>query len=311
VSFLDQAVPLFLGTTPPIKRMPARRKEEITQQTVQLVRALGDGLDGCMVYDVWEGNERGKFRNKYGDNRPFARTLADSTGKPVVVCNVVVHQGMEGFRLWLDESVKQQLLHHVYVGASTEKFPVKGPHPKEAFIYARNRYNGLVSPGSITIPWRYNEAKRLAKKVELGSRFAVSQVMLEPRSGMELVNDLDKLCAANELEPPTIFWNVAPVGDVEVAREDFEYFEVFPPPEHPAAHELALRNWLRIAQARDPVQESTKVACEVAEALVRHTLATRVRPALSAEGLGTQNLPHLEPLLRGLAEVRRRALAGR
>jgi hypothetical protein len=288
--------------------MQPQRREELVEQTLQLVRGLVDQLDGVIVYDVWEGNERGRFRNKYGDNRPFALRLRHAAGKPVIVCNVVVHQGPDGFRLWLDETVKMGLLDHLYVGASTEKFPVKGPHPREAFVYAQNRYAGLVNPGSITIPWRPGEAKRLAKKVSLGSKFAVSQVMLEPRSGMEMVGDLAKLCAQEDLQPPLILWNVAPVADLEVAREDFDYFEVFPPQEHPAAHELALRNWVRISQAKDPIEESCRVACENVEALLKHSRAAGIPAGITAEGLGLQNLPHLEGLFRRLAEVRGKAL---
>jgi hypothetical protein len=310
VSLPDKPVPLLLGVTPPIKRSPPKRREEVMAQTIQLARSLGDELDGLVVYDVWEGNERGRFRNKYGDNRPFAVRLRDATGKAPIVCNVVVHQGPDVFRRWVDEAVKEQLVDQVYVGASTERFPVKGPGTREAFIYVSNRYHGLVKTGSITIPWRHQEAKRLARKVEAGASFAISQIMLEPRSGIELVNDLDKLCAVNDLAPPRIFWNVAPVVDVEVAREDFDYFEVFPPPEHPAAHELALRNWLRIAQARNPLEESIRVACENVEQLVAHTMKTKVKCGITAEGLGAQNLPYLESLLRGLADVRRKALAG-
>jgi len=221
-TFLGKPLPLVLGTTPPMKRAPPKRRDEVTQQTVDLIKSLPD-IDGVIVYDVWEGNERGRFRNKYGDNRPFALRLQEATGKPQVVCNVVVHQGLDGFRLWLDETVKMGLRNQVYVGASTEKFPVKGPHPKEALIYAQNRYHDLVASGCITIPWRHAEARRLMKKVDSGCRFAISQVMLEPRSGIELVGDLSKLCSKEDLAPPTILWNVAPVVDVEVAREDFEY----------------------------------------------------------------------------------------
>jgi hypothetical protein len=99
--------------------------------------------------------------------------------------------------------------------------------------------------------------------------------------------------------------------DVEVAREDFEYFEVFPPAEHPAAQELALRNWLRISTARSPFDESIRVASENVEQLLRHARQAGIPTGVTAEGLGTQNLPYLEAMLRAMAEVRSKALAGR
>lgn len=303
-SFLARPIPVLLGTTPPMKRSQPQRKDELVQQNVELAQRLGARLDGVAIYDVWEGNERGKFRTKYGDNRPFALRIKEATGKDPIVCNVVVHLGGEGFTRWLDETCGIGLWNHVYVGASSEKFPVKGPHPREALKYANNRYDGRVTAGCITIPWRFQEGKRLAKKVELGARFAMSQILLEPLSGMRLVDELDKLCAERELEPPVVFWNFAPVVDLELAREDFEYFEVFPAPENPAAHEAAEKNWQRIAGSRDPLTESIEVAAETLEVLLEHTLRSKVKPGITAEGLGLQNLPYVERLCKRLLEVR-------
>jgi hypothetical protein len=303
--FLQRPIPILFGTTPPMKRSQPQRKDELAQQNVDILQRLGNLVHGVVVYDVWEGNERGKFRTKYGDIRPFALKLQEASGKEAVVCDVVVHhEGLEGFGAWLDETAKMELWAHVYVGASTEKFRTHGPHPKEAFTYAANRFRGSIAPGCITIPWRYNEPRRLAKKVELGARFALSQIMLEPHSGIALVDQLEAICEEADLEPPLLFWNFAPVVNLDVAREDFEYFEVFPAPENPTAHRAAQANWERIASARDPFAESLDVAAETLEQLLEHCLRSKVKPGITAEGLGAQNLAHVEPLVRRLAEVR-------
>lgn len=308
-SFLAKPIPILFGTTPPMKRSAAQRKEELAKANIEVVKRLGSLVHGAVVYDVWEGNERGKFRTKYGDNRPFAQRLQAETGKEQVVCTVVVHhEELEGFGKWLDETAAMDLWNHVYVGASTDKFRTPGPHPKEAFTYAANRYGGRVNPGCITIPWRHNEARRLAKKVELGATFALSQIMLEPHSGIQLVDQLEKICVESDLEPPVVFWNFAPVVDLEVAKEDFEYFEVFPAKENPPAHDAALKNWQRIAGARDPFRESLDVAAETLERLLEHCLRSKVKPGITAEGLGAQNLAHVEPLVRRLGEVRARVV---
>ena len=304
-SFLARPIPLLFGTTPPMKRSQPQRKDELVAQNVDIIRRLGSYVHGVVVYDVWEGNERGKFRTKYGDIRPFALRLLEETGKDQVVCNVVVHhEGLEGFGRWLDETGKLGLWNQVYVGASTDKFRTEGPHPKEAFTYAANRYGDRLNPGCITIPWRHNEARRLAKKVELGARFAISQIMLEPHSGIALVDHLERTCEEADLEPPVVFWNFAPVVNLDVAQEDFDYFEVFPAPENPKAHDAALANWRRIAEAKDPYQESLTVAAETLEQLLEHCLRSKVKPGITAEGLGAQNLTFVEPLFRRLAEVR-------
>lgn len=306
---LAKPIPVLLGTTPPLKRAPAQRKEELFWQTVSLLERLGARVDGVAVYDVWEGNERGKFRNKYGDNRPFALRLREATGKEQVVCTVTVHQGTEGFRTWLDETCAMNLWTQAYVGASTERFPVRGPHPREALAYAANRYDGRVTTGCITIPWRFREPQRLAKKAELGSRFALSQILLEPRSPIQLLDALAKLCGEREVEPPVVFWNFAPVVDVGTAREDFEFFEVVPAPENPAANSLALKNWERVAGAKDPLQESVELAAETLAAVLDHSLSLGIKPGITAEGMGAQNLPYVETLLRRLLAVRDEALA--
>lgn len=307
--FLAKPIPLLFGTTPPMKRSSTQRKEELTKQNVELIRKLGNLVHGVVVYDVWEGNERGKFRTKYGDNRPFAQHLRDATGKDEVVCNVVVHHdGLDAFGAWLDETVGMGLTNQVFIGASTDKFRTTGPHPKEAFTYAANRHADRIVPGCITIPWRYNEARRLAKKVELGARFAMSQIMLEAHSGMHLVDQVERICAESDLEPPVIFWNFAPVADLDVAHEDFEYFEVVPARENPTAHDLAVKNWQRIQDAPDPLKESIEVAAETLEQLLDHCLRSKVKPGITAEGLGAQNLPHVEGLFRRLADVRARVV---
>lgn len=307
--FLAKPIPLLLGTTPPMKRSQPQRKEELVKANVELIKRLDALLHGVVVYDVWEGNERGKFRTKYGDNRPFAQRLQEASGKEQVICNVVVHHDeLEGFGKWLDETCASGLWNHVYVGASTDKFRTRGPHPKEAFTLADNRFGSQVTAGCITIPWRHNEPRRLAKKVELGARFALSQIMLEAHSGKQLVTDLDRVCTEADLDPPLIFWNFAPVADLDVAHEDFEYFEVFPAKENPIAHELAQKNWDRIQFAKEPLKESIAVAAETLEQLLDHCLKSNVRPGITAEGLGAQNLAYIEPLFRRLAEVRARVV---
>ncbi|HEV8360875.1 MAG TPA: hypothetical protein VGR28_10515 [Candidatus Thermoplasmatota archaeon] len=303
-SFLASPIPILFGTTPPMKRSQPQRKEELVRANVDLVKRLGPLCHGVVVYDVWEGNERGKFRTKYGDNRPFALRLRDETRKEVVVCNVVVHHdGLEGYGKWLDESAAQGLGTQVYVGASTDKFPFTGPHPREALKLAANRHPSLTK-GCITIPWRFHEARRLAKKVELGATFALSQVVLEPVSGMKLVDELEKQCAAADLEPPLLLWNFAPAPDLDVALEDFDYFEVFPAPDNPEAHRAAQKNWDRIALAKDPLRESVEVAAENLEQLLNHCLRSRVPPGITVEGLGAQNLDYVEGLFRRLCDVR-------
>lgn len=308
-TFLAKPIPILFGTTPPLKRMAPQRQDEVVQANVELVQRLGPLCHGVVVYDVWEGNERGKFRNKYGDNRPFALRLREASGKEPVVCNVVVHHdGLEGFGKWLDATSAMGLWNHVYVGASTEKFAVPGPHPREALKLAANRFNHRIMAGSITIPWRFNEARRLAKKVELGSRFALSQIVLEHHSATHLVDQLERNCADSDLEPPLVLWNFAPVANLEVALEDFEFFEVFPSPDNPEAHRLAQKNWDRIAFSKDPLGESIEVAAENLEAILDHCLRSKVKPGITAEGLGAQNLPYVEALFRRLADVRARVV---
>lgn len=303
--FLDRPIPILFGTTPPMKRSQPQRKEELVKANVALVRSLGPLCHGVVVYDVWEGNERGKFRNKYGDNRPFAKRVQQETGKDVVLCNVVVHQdGLEGFGKWLDESLGMGLDTQVYVGASTEKFPATGPHPREALKLAANRHPGKATIGAITIPWRFNEARRLAKKVELGTTFALSQIVLEPHSAKLLVDQVGKACAEADLDPPLVFWNFAPVVDIDVALEDFEYFEVFPAPDHPVAHQAAMKQWDRIQFSKDPLAESIAVAAENLESILEHCLRSKVRAGITVEGLGAQNLGYVEGLFRRLADVR-------
>jgi hypothetical protein len=132
--------------------------------------------------------------------------------------------------------------------------------------------------------------------------------MLEAHSGIQLVDELEKICVERDLEPPLIFWNFAPVVDLDVAHEDSEFFEVFPAPENPQAHQLALKNWERIARAPSPYEESLAVASEVLEQILEHSMRSKVRSGITAEGLGLQNLPYLERLFTSLLEVRARAV---
>lgn len=51
------------------------------------------------------------------------------------------------------------------------------------------------------------------------------------------------------------------------------------------------------------------MAAETCGALLEHSLAAGVPAGVTAEGLGLQNLPHVDALLRRLADVRERVLA--
>jgi 5,10-methylenetetrahydrofolate reductase len=211
--------PLFFEPVPPSARAkPARAAAEL-EAVVALVGAI-PRIDAIDVPELVDENHEGRPLYRTEDPRDYGRTLAERTGREVVVNKVVAHlENPEAIERWASETVRLGIRHVVLVGGTSRYIPYPGPAVTEADRICRpivERAGGLV--GNITIPQRDGEPHRMLSKTRAGASFFTTQIVFDAESTFRMVRQYDLLCRQASLAPVAVLLSFAPLVDEQDAE---------------------------------------------------------------------------------------------
>ncbi len=212
-------VPLFFEPVPPTARGLPARATAIVDAVAALVAAV-PRIDALDIPELVDENHEGRPLYRSADPRTFARTIAERTGREVVVNKVVAHlaSGSEVER-WASETVALGLRHAVLVGGTSRYIPYPGPAVAEADRLCRpilDRAGGLL--GNIAIPQREGEAHRMLAKTRAGASFFTTQIVFDPDAAFRMVQQYDLLCRQASLPPAPVLLSFAPLVDEQDAE---------------------------------------------------------------------------------------------
>jgi len=214
-----RAAPLFFEPVPPPARTPAHRSEERTAAVVRLVESV-PRVDALVVPELVDENHEGQPHYRSGDPREYARTLAERTGREVIVNKVVAHlPDVPAVERWAQETVERGVRHVVLVGGSSRYIPYPGPPVAEANRLCRPAFAAAGgSIGNIAILQRAGEAHRMLAKTRAGASFFTTQLLFDTGAAREVLLRYDLLCRQASLPPAAVLLSVAPIADDEDAE---------------------------------------------------------------------------------------------
>jgi 5,10-methylenetetrahydrofolate reductase len=212
-------VPLFFEPVPPTARGTPARAAATVDAIAELVRSV-PRIDALDIPELVDENHEGRPLYRSADPRSFARTVAERTGREVVVNKVVAHLSSEpDVERWARETVELGVRHVVLVGGTSRYIPYPGPAVTEADRICRPvlaRAGGLL--GNIAIPQREGEAHRMLAKTRAGAAFFTTQIVFDDDAAFRMVHQYDLLCRQASLPPAPVLLSFAPLVDEQDAE---------------------------------------------------------------------------------------------
>ncbi len=207
-----RAHPLFFAPVPPPSRASPHRAAERIEEVVRLIERI-PRIDAVDIPELVDENHEGRPRYRTDDPRRYARTIADRSGREVIVNKVVAHlESSEALGAWARETVGIGVRNTVLVGGTSRFIPYPGPPVAEA--------NRIVHPivagsnghvGNIAIPQRRGEAHRMVSKTRAGATFFTTQLLFSADAVGEMLTAYDRLCG--ETPVAAVVLSFAPVAD--------------------------------------------------------------------------------------------------
>jgi 5,10-methylenetetrahydrofolate reductase len=212
-------VPLFFEPVPPPVRATSARVAAAVDAVADVVSAV-PRIDVLDVPELVDENHDGRPLYRTADPREFGRTLAERSGREVVVNKVVAHlESTAAVERWALDTVALGLRHVVLVGGTSRYIPYPGPAVTEADRICRpimERAGGRV--GNITIPQREGEPHRMLAKTRAGAAFFTTQIVFDADAAFRMVEQYDRLCRQASLAPSPVLLSVAPLVDEQDAE---------------------------------------------------------------------------------------------
>jgi 5,10-methylenetetrahydrofolate reductase len=211
--------PLFFEPVPPSARAKPTRAQAEVDAVSDMVRAI-PRVDALDIPELVDENHEGRPLYRTADPRHFGRSLAERTGREIVVNKVVAHlESPESVERWTSETVQMGIRHVVLVGGTSRYIPYPGPAVTEANRICRpilERAGGLV--GNITIPQREGEPHRMLSKTRAGAAFFTTQIVFDAEATYRMVREYDLLCRHASLAPVPVLLSFAPLVDEQDAE---------------------------------------------------------------------------------------------
>lgn len=252
-------VPLLFEALPPPAAATPREQDAYLAALAPLAELPAAGL---LVPHVEDGD--------YAtiDPRTFARALRDATGKPAAVAKVTVDQPLPDLLRWVDETRREHGIRDLLlVGGRSHRDTPVGPHVHTALRHLRADPD-CGSLGVVTIPTRrrslQDEPHRLLRKRRAGAHYAVSQILMEPDTAIDLRRGHVASLAPDEAPTP-VYWSLAPV----TRRSDIRFLERlgvhFPPEVRKALWDAPDRK----TRIRLSIEHATGIAANILAAAQR------------------------------------------
>lgn len=292
--------PLVFEPVPPtIRANPVRSGLQVEE----LLRRLRDipELDAVNVPELVDENHDGRPYYRSGDTRPFARTVAEQSGREAIVNKVVAHlPSAEALERWVDETVAGGTRHVVLVGGSSRYIPYPGPPVLEANRLCAKRLapaGGLL--GNIAIPQRTGEAHRMLAKTRAGTAFFTTQILFDGEALHRLVGEYDRHCREAGVSPASVLASYAPLAD-ETDAEFVRWLGA----DIPEAAEQAILNGEDGSAAARSVHRALSVQRSLEADAAKEGWAVPL--GVNVEQISQRHLASAVEMLRAFAEAPRR-----
>jgi hypothetical protein len=211
--------PLFFAALPPTRRATPAVMEEGLEHLEEGVSSIPK-LSVVNIPEIVDENHLGKPFYRSLDPGAFADMVRARTGAEVAVNKVVVHLQSQGeFLRWARSALERQGIHNfVLVGGSSHTRQYPGPSVVEASGMLSHLFRTLGSEegliGSVTIPYRPQEAERFFAKTLAGVSFATTQLIFETRGIKDFLVSYDRLCKSFDVTPATVVLSFALLHDL-------------------------------------------------------------------------------------------------
>jgi 5,10-methylenetetrahydrofolate reductase len=191
---LNPAVPVVLYEVIPPRTGPDGELES----RLTLIREVAGNADAINIPEIREearlGERRPRLRERV-EPREFAQAIGAATKVETIVNRVTVHESPAEQQEWLREGCQKYGIRNlILVGGESNDAHYPGPSVTEMAAMAfGNRLPLLL--GGITIAHREGEAERVRQKQAHGLRFFTTQVLLDSKDIVALIQELDGLQA--------------------------------------------------------------------------------------------------------------------
>jgi 5,10-methylenetetrahydrofolate reductase len=296
-----RAAPLFFEPVPSPARTPAHRADERTRAVARLLEEV-PRVDALDIPELVDENHEGQPHYHSGDLPAYARTLAELTGREVVLNKVVAHlASASALERWAGATVARGIHYAVLVGGSSRYIPYPGPPVAEADRLCRPIFAAAGgSIGNIAIPQRTGEAHRMLAKTRAGASFFTTQLLFDSEAARRVMLQYDLLCRQASIPPAAVLLSVAPIAD----DQDAEFVRWLGADLPDAAERTILEG-----EESEAARRSVELAVSVWEDVTR---AARAENLVVPIGVNVEQVSarHLEVAGTLLHEVARRIDAG-
>jgi len=278
-----RAAPLLFEPVPSPARTPSHRVEERTAAVARLIEEV-PRVDAIDIPELVDENHEGQPHYHSGDLPAYARTLAERTGREVILNKVVAHlPSAPALEQWARDTVAKGIRHAVLVGGSSRYIPYPGPPVAEADQLCRPIFAAAGgSIGNIAIPQRTGEAHRMLAKTRAGAAFFTTQLLFDAESARKVLVQYDLLCRQASIPPAAVLLSLAPIADDQDAEfvrwlgadlPDSAERTILEGEEGEAARrsvELAVGVWEEIARTAQSERFGVPIGVNVEQVSARH-----------------------------------------
>ncbi len=205
---------LTYGITPPKATNSDEKIQQIANRQIERIRQLD--IDALIIYDIQDESDRTEEERTFEfiktvDPSHYANYYLKDLEVPKIVYRCVGNYPKKDFAEWMDSEVDD---YTVFVGTASSDQDI---HMSLTEAYTLR--SSLENPpllGAVTIPERHlecrNEPERMARKMEQGVSFFVSQCVYDPSISKAFLRDYKRYFTENNLPICPIIFTLTPCG---------------------------------------------------------------------------------------------------
>ena len=205
---------LTYGITPPKSHHPHKKIQEIAERQIQRIKQLD--IDALVIYDIQDESDRTDEKRVFEfietvDPSVYANQYLKELKIPKIIYRCVGNYDKADFIDWL-QTAKDE--YSVFVGTSSSNQDVS-----ISLVDAYEEVKKASKPpklGGVVIPERHlelrDEPKRLARKVEQGCEYFISQCVYDASISKAFLRDYKKYFEENDLDIKPIIFTLTPCG---------------------------------------------------------------------------------------------------
>ena len=211
---------LTYGITPPKSHHSHEKIQEIAGRQIKRIKQLD--IDALVIYDIQDESDRTDEKRVFDfietvDPSVYANEYLKELEIPKIVYRCVGNYDKANFVDWLHSGIDQ---YSVFVGTSSKSQAIT-ISLGDAYDEVKKAKNPPLL-GGVVIPERHlerrDEPKRLARKVEQGCEYFISQCVYDTAISKAFLRDYKKYFEENNLEIKPIIFTLTPCGSEKTLK---------------------------------------------------------------------------------------------